>query len=125
MRCICAARCRGNLLSLPVNLSPLLPSQSSVTVSPLSTYHPAFLSLSFLHLPQYLGYRDQILRFNLSPALWTHQCSQTGRVSLGFKKSFALLKHSFIGAMFKPLRDIPWTSATLQLSLIHYLIPPL
>lgn len=36
MRCICAARCRGNLLSLPVNLSPLLPSQSSVTVSPLS-----------------------------------------------------------------------------------------
>lgn len=71
------------------------------------------------------GYRDQILRFNLSPALWTYQRSQTGRASLGFKKSFALLKHSFIGAMFKPLCDIPWTSVTLQLSLMHYLIPPL
>lgn len=66
-------------------------------VSSHSTYSPhrcclARLSLLLLHLPRYLDYGDQILRFNLSAALWTYRCSQTGRVSPGFKKSFALFK---------------------------------
>lgn len=65
---------------------------------------------------------------------WPYRRSQTDRVSCGDLRQTpppprylplptGQKKHSFIRAMFKPLCDIPRTSATRRLSLIHYLIP--
>lgn len=77
----------------------------------------------------FLDSRDQVSRFNLSPALLAiSPLPNRQGVLRGFKTDPPPLHtgkkiHSFIRAMFKPLCDIPRTSATRRLSLIHYLIP--
>lgn len=103
-------------------------------------FHPAYTSAPLLTSPQSPASPSSSTRGIKSRALicllpfWPYRRSQTDRASYEDLRQTPpppatshshrkKKKHSFIRAMFKPLCDIPRTSATRRLSLIHYLIP--